>query len=425
MRSMIGNLSPALSFAAPAAICCAMVVGASLRIEAAPAEPVSAAPKKVTFAKDIAPIFQKACQDCHRDGEVAPMSLLTFEDARPWAKSIKKYVADKSMPPWGANPAYGKFKNDPRLSSAEIDTIVKWVDDGAVEGDPKDLPPPKKFVKGWRIGEPDVVFTMPKKFRVKAEGTIRYQYITIPTNFKEDKWIVAGEARPGNPAVVHHILVFVQEPGKRIRNLWQNHLCGMAPGTPPDVYPDGAAKFVKAGSQLLLQLHYTPTGKEEFDQSSVGLIFAKEPPKRRMRLRAVMNHRLRIPPGASAYESTASYRFRRPGTIYGFQPHMHLRGKSFRYEIIRPDGSSEIVLDVPEYDFNWQHAYELATPIDAKRDWVIKCTAVYDNSKENPFNPNPDQEVRWGDQTWEEMMIGFVGISFDNEILSETAAAPK
>lgn len=375
-----------------------------------------------TYSKHISRIFQKRCQDCHRPGEVAPMALLSYEDARPWARSIKKYVLSGEMPPWHADPKYGRFKNDARLPQEEIDAIVAWVDAGAPEGNPEELPPPKTFSEGWRIGEPDAVFALPVRFKVKPEGEVEYQYFSVQTDFEEDKWIQAAEARPGNREVVHHIIVFIKEPGKR-GSLFGNHLCGTAPGMPPDIFPEGTAKLVKAGSTLIFQMHYTPTGEVEYDRSSVGLRFAKEPPKQRMRLRAIMNRRFRIPPGDPAFATHASYTFRRPGTIWSFTPHMHLRGKSFRYELHVPGREPETLLWIPEYDFDWQNIYRLETPRRVPAGARIECTGIFDNSKDNPDNPDPEATVRWGDQTWEEMMIGFVEITFASENL--VANAPK
>ncbi len=398
--------------------------GASLfgiALAADPPEPLTTA--KITYSKHISRIFQKRCQDCHRPGEVAPMALMSYEDARPWVRSIKKYVVNREMPPWHADPKHTEFKNDPRLTKDEIEAIVSWVDSGAPEGDAADLPEPKEFAQGWVVGEPDAVFTLPSRFRVKAEGEVKYKYFSVPTNFTEDKWIQSAEARPGNRKVVHHIIVFVQEPGSRNANLFGNHLCGMAPGMPPDVFEPGTAKLVKAGSTLIFQLHYTPTGKVEYDRSKVGLIFAKEPPKKRIRLKAIMNQRFRIPPGDPAFETQAGYTFRRPGTIWSFTPHMHLRGKSFRYELTVPGKETETLLWVPNYDFDWQNTYRLKTPLAVPAGTRIECIGTFDNSKDNPDNPDPTTTVRWGDQTWEEMMIGFVETTFDNESL--VASKPK
>jgi hypothetical protein len=370
---------------------------------------VAAPDARPTYARDIAPIFQRRCQDCHRPGEVAPMSLLSYEEARPWARSIKRHVLSRGMPPWHADPAHGKFANDPRLGEAEIKTIGDWVDAGAPEGDAADHPPAREFVDGWVIGTPDAVFTMPQEYRVPAEGTVPYQYFTIPTGFTEDRWVQAAEVRPGNRAVVHHIIVFVLEPGSRgIRgNVWQNHLCGTAPGEAPDVFPPGTGKRIQAGSQLLFQVHYTPNGTASSDRSQVGLIFAREP-VRPVYTRTAWNLTFRIPPGAPDHPVTASYTFSRRSTLLGLMPHMHLRGKSFRYELELPGGERETLLWVPRWDFNWQHHYILAAPRDIPAGSTIHCTARYDNSKDNPANPDPTATVRWGDQTWEEMMIGFI-----------------
>jgi hypothetical protein len=367
-----------------------------------------------TFSRDIAPIFQARCQECHRPGEAAPMPLLTYAEARPWARSIRKMVANRTMPPWHADPAHGKWSNDPSLTAEESAKILAWADGGAPEGDPKDLPPAREFFEGWRIGKPDVIFTMPREFKVKATGEVKYQYIWIPTEFSEDRWIQAAEARPGNRKVVHHIIVFAVEPGKRPdleldgKDWAHGHICGTAPGEGPDVFPPGTGKLIKAGSRLLLQVHYTPTGVEETDRSSVGFVFAKEPPERRLRVLPVATRRFRIPPGAEAHEVKARHTFGEDGTVLALMPHMHVRGKSFRYDLVEPDGARRTILNVPRWDFGWQHNYMPAEPLRIKKGAVIECTAVFDNSAKNPSNPDPTKEVRFGDQTWEEMMIGFV-----------------
>ncbi len=387
------------------------------------------APAAVTFSRDIAPIFQQSCQACHRPGEAAPMPLFTYADARPWARKIKNKVQKREMPPWHADPTHGKWRNDRRLADEDLTRIVSWVDAGAPEGDPKDLPPPREFVEGWNIGKPDAVFTMPREFTVKAKGEVSYQYFVVPTDFTEDKWIQAAEARPGNRAVVHHIIVFIQEPGKRgleQRNLWSTHLCGTAPGEEADVFPAGTAKRIKAGSKLVFQVHYTPSGTVATDRSMVGLRFAREPVKRQLIVGAVMNQRFRIPPGASEHEVQASYTFREDSTIWTFMPHMHLRGKDFRYDLVFPDGRRETALRVPRWDFNWQHTYYMQEPLKVPKGARIECTAHYDNSAGNKANPDPAKMVRWGDQTWEEMMIGFVSFTRAAEDLAvDPQAAPE
>src|SRR5437867_4698891 len=380
---------------------------------------------QVTFCRDIAPILQERCQKCHRPGEVAPMSLLSYEDARPWARSIKKAVASRKMPPWHADPTYGKWKNDCRLSEGQIEKIVSWVDAGAPEGDPAALPAPRKFVEGWNIGEPDLVLTVPREFTVPAEGKVDYKYFSVPTHFTEDRWIQAAEARPGNRAVVHHILVFVMDRGQKNlgdgQELWSKHLCGTVPGAEADVFPPGSSDLIKAGSSLVFQIHYTTNGKETTDRSSIGLIFAKEPVKSRLTVSALQNKRFRIPPGASSHEVTAQTTIPEDVTVLSLMPHMHWRGKSFRYDAVFPDGRKETLLSVPGYDFGWQHTYRFAEPLKLPRGTRIECTAVYDNSAENKANPDPSKEVRWGDQNWQQLMLGFITYTRDSEPIREWA----
>lgn len=389
----------------------------------------TAAPTEaVTYSRHVAPIFQRHCQECHRPGEAAPMPLFTYADARPWARSIRKHVESREMPPWHADPAHGSWQNARRMTEEEIQTVLSWVDAGSPEGDPKDLPAPRDFVEGWNIGKPDVVFKIPKEFRIKAKGEVPYQYYVVPTGFTEDRWVQAAEARPGNRAVVHHIIVFIQEPDQtglgQGGNIWKSHLCGTAPGEGPDIFPPGTAKRIKAGSRLVFQMHYTPTGKEEVDQSLCGLVFAREPVRHEFRVQGIANERFVIPAGASAHEVKASYTLKDDSTLWAFMPHMHLRGKSFRYDLVYPDGRREIALNVPRWDFNWQHNYIAKEPLKLPSGTRIECTAVFDNSSENKHNPDPTREVRWGDQTWEEMMLGFVSFTKDNRIIDAAEGAP-
>ena len=381
-----------------------------------------------SYSRDVAPIIQRRCQECHRPGEAAPMALLDYAGVRAHAKTIRRVVERREMPPWHADPTYGEWRNDRRLSDEELKTLLSWVDAGAPEGDPTDLPPPIPFIEGWRIGKPDVVFQLPREFTVKASGEVPYQYFTVPTDFKEDHWIQAAEARPGNRAVVHHIIVFVQEPEKRgldSKNLWSTHLCGTAPGEEADAFPPGTAKLVKAGSKLIFQMHYTPSGKEEKDRSQVGLIFAREPVRQRIQIQGAMNQRFILPPGANNHQVTSAYRFKQDSVILALMPHMHLRGKDFRYELLYPDGRRDTILNVPRYDFSWQHSYVPKAPIRVPEGTRLECTAHFDNSTGNPANPDPTREVRWGDQTWEEMMIGFVTFTQEHEnLLAPAAAAP-
>jgi len=398
-----------------------LVVNAPTRAaEASPARPaaIAAAPSPaaaLTYTKDIAPIFQRRCQECHRPGEAAPMSLLAYSDVRKWKIAIRKEVASGAMPPWHASPEHGSWRNDRRLAEAEKASILDWIAAGATEGDPADLPPPRAFLEGWRLGEPDLVLQMPSEYVVKAEGTVPYKYFTIPTNFTEDKWVRAVEVRPGSRAVVHHIICFVLPPEQRRldeRGIWRSHLAGIAPGEDPDVFPAGCGKRIPAGSRLVFQMHYTPNGVETVDRSRIGLHFSDDEgrtPLRPVHVRAAMNPWFKIPAGAAAHPVESSFTFRKDAQLLSLMPHMHLRGKSFRFEHVASDGSQRILLDVPRYDFDWQHNYIFATPLAVKAGDKIVCSALFDNSKDNPENPDPTTTVRWGDQTWQEMMIGFLG----------------
>ncbi len=369
-----------------------------------------------TFAKDVAPIFYTHCVECHRPTMFAPMSLMTFEEARPWARAVKQRVVAREMPPWGADPAIGAFRNDPRLSDAEIDTIVRWVDGGAPKGRDKDLPRKPEFVDGWTIGKPDVVLKMTDAFEVPASGVIDYQYISIPTNFTEDRWIKAIEISPGSRAHVHHVIAYTQPAGMSGRRggaLGRTNIGGTTPNKPGVVFPDGVARLLRAGHDIVLQMHYTTNGVEATDRTSVAIIFAKEPPKKMVAGGMALNLRLRIPPGDPNHEVTATYTFNEDTVLTSMTPHMHVRGKDMTYVARYPDGRSETLLSVPKYDFEWQITYQLAEPKVMPKGTKLDVIAHFDNSPANKFNPDPTKEVRWGDQTWEEMMIGFFGTIAD------------
>ncbi len=406
----------------------------------------------VTFHKDIEPILQKNCQICHRLGETAPMPLMTYKDARPWAKSIRGAVIQRKMPPWFADPAHGEFSNNRRLSKAEIDTIASWVDEGAPEGNPAEAPKPHAFIDGWMIGTPDAIIEMPKAFTVPANGKIPYQYISVPTNFTEDKWVQAAEIRPGNRAVVHHVqahAVPADRPnlkgrigefldadaidrrvietteaalaGKLVRPQFHSgvdgeYLQGYTPGSVSLDLKRGEAKLIKAGSVILFQLHYTTTGKVETDRSRVGFIFAKEPPKRRVHTTNVQNFAFTIPPRADDYPVNARARTTREMTIVNLGPHMHFRGKSIEYRVTYPTGESEILLSVPHWDFNWQLTYVLKSPKTLPKGTIIEVLGRYDNSPNNPFNPDPNALVVYGEQTWNEMLGGLIDVALEPDM---------
>jgi len=377
----------------------------------------------VTFTKDVAPIFYKNCTGCHRPGEIAPMSLLTYNDARPWAKSIREKVANRDMPPWHADPKYGEWRNDRRISQDAINTILAWVNNGAKEGDPKDLPPMPEYTPGWRIGKPDQTFSAPEQ-AVPADGVVDYQYLSVPTNFKEDRWITSAEIRSSAHAVVHHVIVFVQEPGATSR-LQGKLLVGFAPGEDPAVFRPGFGRKIPAGSNLLFQIHYTPNGTPTKDVTTVGLIYAKTPVAHTVVTRPVLQTAFEIPAGHPNYEVKSSFTFNEAAQLYSFMPHMHLRGKDFEYKAVFPDGTSRILLSVPRYDFSWQTYYVLKDPIAVPKGTRIDCVAHFDNSTNNKYNPDPTKAVRWGDQTWEEMMIGWMSFVYDSPPTATKATETK
>jgi peroxiredoxin/mono/diheme cytochrome c family protein len=416
------------------------------------------ADSEVTYSKQVARIFQNHCVECHRAGRIGPFQMTSYDEVAGWGEMIGEVVREGRMPPWHANPAHGKFVNDLRLSDEDKQTIATWVANGCPEGDPSDLPPAKEYVEGWAIGEPDqIVYMRDEPIEVPAEGVVDYYHFVVDPGWTEDKWIMAAEAHPESYETVHHILVFVAPPGmgrgfgfgggggaergrrrgaedagndsagrgERRRFAGRqgrgggpgegagltggNLIAGYAPGMNPMLATDGkTAMHVKAGSKLIFQLHYTPNGSPARDRSYVGFKFA-DPDKVEYvaRSTAVVNAFFVIPPGASDYRATANGVFEHDTLIANFTPHMHTRGKSFRYEVTYPDGKQEILLDVPAYDFNWQTTYELTEPKLMPKGTQLVCTASWDNSEENLNNPDPTQTVTWGDQTWEEMMIGF------------------
>ena len=377
----------------------------------------------VTFDKDVLPILQKRCIDCHRPTMFAPMSLMTYDEVRPWARAIKQRVVQRTMPPWHADGPVGAFKNDPRLSQSEIDTIVAWVDGGAAKGLDKDMPPMPTFKNdGWTIGKPDAVFSMATEFHIPADGTVPYLNFRIPVNLDEDKWIQAYEFRPSNRSQVHHIVAsFAPSHGEAgPMSEAMGGLGNLVPSRPGVVLPQGVAKLLPAHSDIILQMHYTTNGAPSTDRTEVGLIFSKEPPKQVIEGGVgVTNVSFVIPANNSNFEVRGTKKLTHDVTLYSMMPHMHVRGKDMTYIAHYPDGHSETLLSVPHYDFNWQTTYELKEPKLLPKGTEIEVIAHYDNSVNNKNNPDPAHEVRWGDQTWEEMMIGSA------EALRPAGAAPK
>jgi len=421
-----------------------------------PAMAADTTPAPVTFNKQVLPILQEHCQGCHRPNQIAPMSFLTYKDVRPWASAIKTAILTKKMPPWFADPSYGHFANERKLTPAEIRTLIRWADSAAPEGDPKDRPAPKEFSPdGWTI-KPDLIFAMPKPYNVPAEGVVEYTYIVIPTGFTKDTWVTAAEILPGNRKVTHHVIAFVRPPAsswmktaksgepfvpvihtrdaagagtgidprspdQRPREAQQQGFLGneflvaYVPGIQPQTFnlTGNSAKLIPAGSDIVLQMHYTPNGTADTDVTKVGLVLAKETPKLRYLTIGAATHQLAIPPNDPNYEVHSQVTFEQDAQLVWLQPHMHLRGKDFEYRLVYPTGQTDTALRVPNYSFSWQLGYDEATPVMLPKGTRMECTAHFDNSINNPANPNPNVEVKWGDQSWEEMMIGWFGVVVD------------
>jgi len=395
-----------------------------------------------TFNKDVLPILQQNCQECHRPGEVAPFSLMTYKDARPWAKAVKAAVAARKMPPWFADPNPHQYASERKLTNEQIATISGWVDGGALEGDAKDAPAPVSFPSGWTI-KPDIEVAMPKAFEIPAKGTINYKFILVKANFPEDMWVEAAEMRPGNSKVVHHGKVWVRPPGshwmekavpgeayeqetqfdmigKNIAAEGNDILGKFNPGLGAQTFNiDGSAKFIPKGSDLVFELHYTASGEPTSDVSKLGIVLAKYKPTSRYMLHTGPSAgNLVIPPGDPNAEVVSELTTTAPAKLAYVQPHMHLRGKDFELRLYYPTGENETVYH-GKWDFEWQQGFTFAQPIDMPVGTRIVGISHFDNSPNNKWNPDPTKEVRWGYQNWDEMSNAFIGIVFDTKIRPE------
>jgi hypothetical protein len=468
----------------------ALVLVGTLAMTAATLVRVLTAPAAVpTFTRDVAPIMYSKCTTCHRAGEVAPMTLLSYEDVRPWARVIKTKVVSREMPPWGADPEHSlKMRNDRSLSKDQIDTIVRWVDGGAPKGNDADLPPAPTFAEGWTAGrEPDFVLEMPVEFNIPAEGELGVQMFYSPVPFKEDRFAETLEIRPGNRAVLHHAGIFVVDipegarivegrlimpDGKASTDRGQgiagradetalpgaNKLLSWVPGRGLDSHRQDIGKRIPAGKYINWQLHYNPIGKPEKDRTRLGIWFNKVPVTHELLIRQAGDPLATTKGGLSLYraegkeveyaadEGTTRRRNKTPNippyveswsltgitpvtediTLYAMSPHMHLRGKSLKWVIVYPDGREQTILDVPKFDFNWQIQYELEEPLQIPAGSKILGIGYYDNSPKNKWNPAPEKEVYWSEQSWDEMYQPFTEYSVDSQILSEiTVARPQ
>lgn len=373
----------------------------------------------VTYSNQISRLIQQRCLECHREGQIAPFALTNYDDVAGWGEMIAEVIREQRMPPWHANSEYGHFANENRLSEDEKQLVYTWVENGCPEGDSSQLPAPRQFHEGWFLPrEPDqIVYMSEEPVAIKAEGVEPYRRYVADPGITEDKWVKISECMPGNRAAVHHIIVYVKPPNgfQRDRDreedegLW--FLAGFAPGTRPLVSPPGWAKKIPAGSKLVFEMHYTPIGTPQTDRSSIGLIFADpQEVTHELVTKNTLNHEFEIPAGADNHKVEAKKTFRNDEVLLSLFPHMHMRGKAFRYELTYPDGKLEVLLDVPRYDFNWQNSYILAEPKVIPKGSQLHCTAYFDNSERNLANPDPTQPIRWGPQTWDEMMIGWYDV---------------
>jgi hypothetical protein len=403
-------------------------------------------PNSVTFFRDVLPVLQNHCQVCHRAQGIASTPFETYQQTRPFADVIRQRTQDRSMPPWFADPGIGHFSNDPSLNTKELATLAAWAKENAQAGDPHDAPTPISWSTGWSIPQPDLVLKMPQPVALPASGDIEYTYEIVPTNFKEDRWVQMSEILPSQRANVHHAVVYVRPPDSK----WLGHapigkpftasslsdeedrrgahwtdsdiLLVYAPGSSPDMWPATMAKSVPAGSDLVFQIHYTARGHAVADQSSIGLIFSKSPPQQRVITLQLTNDHFVIPPGVPDYRVEARGTLPNDATLLSFFPHMHLRGKRFEYNIVHGNSKSaspgmtfEPLLRV-NYHFHWQMSYRLAEPRLLRAGTELQAVAWFDNSKENPHNPNPDVAVHWGEQTYDEMMVGFFDVAVDAKL---------
>ena len=358
--------------------------------------------RDVTYSKDVAPILFENCVYCHRPGEIAPFSMTTYRETRPWVAAIRKAVTNRRMPPWLADPHYGSFANDRLLGDKDLKTIVAWIDSGAKEGNPADVPPLPKFTDGWKIGTPDLVLTMNKPFEIQAKGDIAW--VNIPSNdyvFPEDVWVQAIEIRPGNRAVVHHAVAGLIPPEGSAGAPENLHL--YAPGMDAMVWRDGYGKLIKKGSKIVFQMHYNAIGKATTDQTKVGIVYARKPVHTHVNTTIISNTSILIPPLAHSHEAIAAFQMPADARIHGLRPHMHLRAKTGTASLIEPDGARHVLLHIPRWDDAWQNYYILSQPLDVKKGSIVEYVANYDNSPANPLNPDPKSPVAWGQQIWEEM----------------------
>ncbi|GMU92950.1 MAG: hypothetical protein AMXMBFR4_20080 [Candidatus Hydrogenedentota bacterium] len=389
-------------------------------------------PKRTSYAKHIAPLLQKKCASCHVEGHIGPFAMDSYEKVAGRKRMIREVLMTKRMPPWHADPHSGEFANDSSLDREELRSLIAWIDAGAPRGDGED---PLLQLAGadaseyWPMGQPDLVFEMPRSFTVPASGVVDYQYFRVRYTGAEDIWVRGADILPGNRAVLHHALIFINYPD-RLKSLepdfeggLDGFFAGYVPGMLNDFYPKDTGKFVPAGSEFVFQMHYTTNGRSETDRSKLGLYVAKKKPKREFFTRAAANTDFEIPPNSPDSETESTYDFTHDVLLYEMGPHMHYRGKRFQYHVKYPDGRSELLLSVPNYDFNWQTMYRLKEPKRIPAGSQLYCVGAFDNSASNPHNPDPNRWIYFGEQSFEEMFIGYMGYAYVDPNAADTAIA--
>lgn len=377
------------------------------------------AAKPISYVDDVAPILQKSCVACHSPGNIGPFAMSSYEKVKGWSSMIEEVLLTQRMPPWHADPHYGAFANERALSPEHAHTLAQWIKQGAPRGEGEDplVAKPAPIAEPWPLGQPDYVVKFPKAEEIPANGVFNYRHITVRSPISSNAWLRAAVIKPGNRKVVHHVLVTVmsqtelraQAAGQRRSGGGvQGYFAAYVPGYDAVAYPEGTGKLLPAGSMIVFQMHYTETGKPETDLTEMGLYLCKQKPAVELKTKSAYNLAFNIPPGVPEHESVAEYKFTKDALLYELSPHMHLRGSWFKYEAVYPDGKSEVLLSVPNYDFKWQHLYRLAKPKRMPAGTRLVCKGAHDNSPQNPDNPDATKAVTFGEQTFDEMFIGYI-----------------
>ncbi len=372
---------------------------------------ISIPAQQVSYATEVAPLLQNKCFGCHSPGNIGPMKMTSHAKVAGFADMMQEVILARRMPPWHADPAHGSFVNDCSLSVPEARTLLRWIEQGAPRGDGADpLAAAEPPSSDWKLGKPDAIVTLPKPEEIPATGVLNYRHIRVPVPFDRDVWLKGVVAKPGNTRVVHHIILRVRVPGQKDNDEQDVHLLGWAPGTPEIFFPEGTGKFLPRGAELDFEMHYTVSGKPETDQTSVGLYLLDEKPRMVLRTQAAVNFEFELKP-ESKLDAVATYAFAKDSLLFDLFPHMHLRGNWFKFEALYPDGRREMLLSVPRYDFKWQHTYRLKEPRRMPAGSWLLCTGGFDNTARNPDNPDPKSTIRWGEQSFDEMFIGFLSLA--------------